>query len=191
MDPAELYAIVKALHLIFMVTFFAGTFYIVRLFIYHREALGKWEPERGILTKQYALMERRLWYFITWPSLVLMAGFGIWLLTLNPGLLKQPWMHAKLGLVALLIAYHLVNQRLFVRFRRGEKVWRSYALRLWNEGATLILFGVIFLASLKRIQWYYGVAGLVVLGGVLVLAINAYRRRRGTEADAESGKPGA
>lgn len=190
MDPAW-YPVIKALHLIFMVTFFAGTFYIVRLFIYHCEALAKWEPDRTILTRQYALMEKRLWYFITWPSLVLMALFGIWMLVLNPALLKQPWMHAKLGLVALLLVYHGVNQRLFARLRSGGKVWPSYALRLWNEGATLILFGVVFLASLKRIQWYYGVVGLVVLGAVLVMAINLYRRKRGTEPDAEAGKPGA
>lgn len=190
MDPAW-YPVIKALHLIFMVTFFAGTFYIVRLFIYHREALAKWEPDRTILTRQYALMEKRLWYFITWPSLVLMALFGIWMLAMNPVLLKQPWMHAKLGLIALLVVYHVVNQRLFARFRSGAPVWKSYALRLWNEGATLLLFGVVFLASLKRIQWYYGVIGLVVLGAVLVLAINAYRRKRGTDPDAEAGKPGA
>ena len=118
---ADVYPIIKALHIIFMVTFFAGTFYIVRLFIYHREALTKFEPDRTILVKQFALMEHRLWNYITWPSLVLMTAFGVWMLVLNPGLLQQPWMHAKLGLVALLIAYHMVNQRIFASLRRNEQ----------------------------------------------------------------------
>ncbi len=172
------YGIIKSLHIIFMVTFFAGTFYIVRLFIYHTEALVKFEPDRTILTKAYALMSRRLWYFITWPSFVLMSVFGIWMLWMSPGWLKQPWMHAKLGLVALLFAYHFVNQRLFARLQRNERTWHSYALRLWNEGATIILFGVVFLVVLKSVSWYIGVAGLVILGGVLMMAINAYRKRR-------------
>lgn len=188
MDPSW-YPVIKALHLIFMVTFFAGTFYIVRLFIYHTEAFDRWEPERGVLAEQFALMSRRLWYFITWPSLVLMALFGIWMLVLNPELLKQPWMHAKLGLVSLLIAYHMVNQGIFSRLQRNERAWRGSALRLWNEGATLILFGVVFLAVLKRVQWYYGLIGLGVLGGVLVLAVNMYRRKR--RDDARTGGPGA
>lgn len=183
----DTYVIIKALHLIFMVTFFAGTFYIVRLFIYHREALGRFEPDRSVLSTQYRLMERRLWYFITWPSLVLMVTFGTWMLVLFPGWLEQPWMHAKLGLVALLLLYHAINQRLFARLQKNEPVWRSYALRLWNEGATLILVGVVFLAVLKRLEWYYGVIGLVVLGAVLVLAINMYRKKRNAPDDAAGG----
>jgi putative membrane protein len=100
------------------------------------------------------------------------------MLLISPGWLKQPWMHAKLGLVALLFAYHFVNQRLFARLQRNERTWHSYALRLWNEGATIILFGVVFLAVLKSVSWYVGVAGLVILGGVLMMAISAYRKRR-------------
>lgn len=179
----SIYGIVKSLHIIFMVTFFAGTFYIVRLFIYHTEAMVKFDPERAILSKAFALMSRRLWYFITWPSFVLMTVFGIWMLVLSPDWLKQPWMHAKLGLVALLFAYHFINQGIFAKLQRNEKAWPSYALRLWNEGATIILFGVVFLAVIKSVSWYFGIAGLVVLGGVLALSVNAYRKRR---SDAET-----
>jgi protoporphyrinogen IX oxidase len=174
----EWYPSIKALHIIFMVTFFAGTFYIVRLFIYHKEALAKFEPDRGILSKQLALMERKLWYIITWPSLVLMTLFGTWMLVMNPGLLQQPWMHAKLGLVALLIVYHFVNQRLFKQAQAHVIPWSSFKLRLWNEGATLVLFGVVFLVILKKLEWYYGVIGLVILGLVLGMAVTMYRKRR-------------
>jgi putative membrane protein len=172
------YQIVLALHVIFMVTFFAGTFYIVRLFIYHKEALGKFEPDRRILSEQLALMERKLWYIITWPSLVLMAIFGTWMLVLNPGLLQQPWMHAKLGLVALLIVYHFMNQGLYKKAQAHEIAWSSFKLRLWNEGATLVLFGVVFLVILKKLEWYYGLIGLLILGAVLGMAVSMYRKRR-------------
>jgi len=187
MDPSW-YPVIKSLHLIFMVTFFAGTFYIVRLFIYHREALAKWEPDRTILCRQLMLMERKLWYIITWPSLVLMFAFGLWMFALNPGLVKQPWMHAKLGFIALLFAYHFKNHALYLRTRRNEVPWSSFGLRLWNEGATVVLIAVIFLAVVKRLDWQYGAIGLLVLVLVLVLAANAYRKRRTDHA--ESGGPG-
>lgn len=187
MDPSW-YPVIKSLHLIFMVTFFAGTFYIVRLFIYHREALAKWEPDRTILCTQLMLMERKLWYIITWPSLVLMFAFGLWMFALNPGLVKQPWMHAKLGFIALLFAYHFKNHALYLRTRRNEVPWSSFGLRLWNEGATVVLIAVIFLAVVKRLDWQYGAIGLLVLVLVLVLAANAYRKRRTDHA--ESGGPG-
>jgi putative membrane protein len=185
-DASTLYPIIKALHIIFMVTFFAGTFYIVRLFIYHQEATRKWEPDRTILMNQFALMERRLWYFITWPSVVLMTLFGLWLLVLNPALLKQPWMHAKLGLVALLLAYHGITHSLFLRIQRNLLQWSSFRLRLWNEGPTLVLFAVVFLVSIKQLQWYYGAIGLLVLGGVIALGILQYRRKR-QRTDVEAG----
>lgn len=185
---ATWYPVIKSLHLIFMVTFFAGTFYIVRLFIYHREALSTWEPDRTILCRQLMLMERKLWYIITWPSLVLMFAFGLWMFVLNPALIKQPWMHAKLGFIALLFAYHFKNHALFLRARRTEVPWSSFALRLWNEGATVVLFAVVFLAVIKRLDWQYGALGLVVLLLVLLLAVNAYRKQR--MRDAEARGPG-
>src|SRR5690606_34717573 len=91
----------KALHIIFVVTWFAGLFYIVRLFIYQVEALEKPEPERGILGKQLNLMARRLWWGITWPSAILTLVFGIWVLSQRWGYLEMGFMHAKLGFVFL------------------------------------------------------------------------------------------
>ncbi len=172
------YPIIKALHIIFMVTFFAGTFYIVRLFIYHKEALTKFEPDRTILSRQLIVMERKLWYIITWPSLVLMAVFGLWMFAMNPMLIKQPWMHAKLGFVALLFVYHFKNQGIFLKAKNNDIGWSSFGLRLWNEGATIVLFAVVFLAELKQLDWKYGAIGLLVLGLVLGLAVAQYRKKR-------------
>jgi putative membrane protein len=175
---ASWYPAIKALHIIFMVTFFAGTFYIVRLFIYHKEALSKFEPDRTILSRQFILMEHKLWYIITWPSLVLMTVFGLWMFGMNPALIKQPWMHAKLGLIALLVAYHFKNHAILLKARNNEIRWSSFRLRLWNEGATIVLIAVVFLAVLKQLDWKYGAIGLLVLGLVLGLAVAQYRKKR-------------
>ena len=177
--------IIKALHIIFMVTFFAGTFYIVRLFIYHKEALSKFEPDRTILSRQLIVMERKLWYIITWPSLVLMFIFGLWMFGMNPALIKQPWMHAKLGLIALLFAYHFKNHAILVKARNNDIPWSSFRLRLWNEGATIVLIAVVLLAELKQLDWKYGMIGLLVLALVLGLAVAQYRKKR-----TKDGPPG-
>jgi putative membrane protein len=97
-------------------------------------------------------------------------------------------MHAKLGLIALLLAYHGFTHALFLRIQQGRLHWGSMRLRLWNEGPTLVLFAVVFLVSIKELQWYYGAIGLVVLGGVIALGILQYRRKR-QRSDAETGGP--
>ncbi len=185
---ATWYPIIKALHIIFMVTYFAGTFYIVRLFIYHKEALSKFEPDRTILSRQLIMMERKLWYIITWPSLVLMFVFGLWMFVMNPMLIKQPWMHAKLGFIALLFAYHFKNHTIYQKARNNDIPWSSFRLRLWNEGATIVLISVVFLAVLKQLDWKYGAIGLLVLGLVLGLAVAQYRKKRQVDGLPESGE---
>jgi len=173
------YDYIKALHLIFVITWFAGLFYMPRLFIYHIEASQKPSPEKEILTKQMQLMAKRLWYIITWPSAVLATLFAIWLLILVPAWLQQPWMHVKLGFVVLLIIYHLKNHVIFKQLQRDEVKYTSNYMRIWNEGATLILFAVVFLVILKStINWIFGVAGIIVLGILLMLGIKLYKRIR-------------
>ena len=124
---------IKALHLIFIVTWFAGLFYIVRLFIYQTEALQKPEHERLILKPQLDLMARRLWYIITWPSAILTLIFGFWVLTYRWGYLQQEFMQAKLIFVFLLYVYHGYSQVLFQELQKGKARWSSTQLRLWNE----------------------------------------------------------
>ena len=101
------YLYIKALHVIFVVCWFAGLFYIVRLFIYTKEANEKDEPSRSILTTQLILMQKKLWYIITWPSAIGTTIFGSWMLYENSVLLTQPWMWLKLICVGILILYHL------------------------------------------------------------------------------------
>jgi len=175
----EYYNYIKALHLIFVVTWFAGLFYIPRLFIYHIEAAQKPSPEKEILTAQLQLMSKRLWTIIAWPSAILCTVFAIVLLLLNPALLQQAWMHVKLGFVVLLWVYHLRNHQIFNQLQRNEVKYTSNYMRIWNEGATIILFAVIFLVVLKSaINWIFGVVGIIVLGILLMLGIRLYKRIR-------------
>lgn len=175
----DYYNYIKSLHLIFVITWFAGLFYIPRLFIYHIEAAQKPSPEKEILTQQLKLMTKRLWYIITWPSAVLAVLFAIWLLILMPSWLSQPWMHVKLAFVLLLIIYHLKTHQIFRQLQRDEVNYTSRFMRIWNEGATLILFAIVFLAILKNtINWIFGVVGIMGMGILLMLGIKLYKRIR-------------
>ena len=174
-----MYNYIKALHLIFVVTWFAGLFYIPRLFIYHIEANQKPSPEKEILTQQLKLMTKRLWYIITWPSAILCTLFAIWLLLLQPAFLQQPWMHVKLAFVTLLFIYHIRNHLIFKQLQHDKIKYTSNYMRIWNEVATIILFAVIFLVILKSaVNWIYGVVGIIVLGILLMLGIKIYKRVR-------------
>lgn len=162
-----------------MVTWFAGLFYIPRLFIYHIEAWQKPSPDREILSEQLKLMTKRLWYIITWPSAILCTVFAIWLLILMPGWLQQPWMHVKLAFVVLLFVYHFKCHQIFKQMQRDEIKYTSQFMRIWNEVATIILFAVVFLVILKSaFNWIYGIVGMFVLMVLLMLGIRLYKRIR-------------
>lgn len=174
-----LYNYIKSLHLIFVVTWFAGLFYIPRLFIYHIEAWQKPSPDKEILSEQLKLMTKRLWYIITWPSAILSTVFAIWLLILMPGWLQQPWMHVKLAFVVLLFVYHMKCHQIFKQMQRDEVKYTSQFMRIWNEVATIILFAVVFLVILKSaFNWIYGIVGMFVLMILLMLGIKLYKRYR-------------
>jgi len=173
----DYYNYIKALHLIFIVTWFAGLFYIPRLFIYHIEASQKPSPDREILSNQLKLMTKRLWNIITWPSAILSTIFAIWLLVLQPIWLQEPWMHVKLAFVVLLFLYHMKSHQIYRQLQRDEVNYTSRFMRIWNEGATLILFAVVFLVILKSaFNWIFGVLGIIVLGILLMLGIRLYGR---------------
>lgn len=175
----EYYNYVKALHLIFVITWFAGLFYIPRLFIYHIEAAEKPEPEKSFLTRQLKLMTRRLWFIITWPSAVLASFFAFWLLFLNPAWLQMDWMLVKLGFVFLLYIYHLKCHWIFKELQNDIIKWTSSQMRIWNEGSTLILFAVVFLVIVRdAVNWIYGVIGIFLLAVMLMLGIRIYKRVR-------------
>lgn len=173
------YAYIKALHIIFIVTWFAGLFYIVRLFIYHHEAQDKPEDAKQILFKQYKLMESRLWNIITWPSMILTLIFGPWLLFLQPGWLEQPWMHFKLGFILLLVIYHLWCHKIYKQLQNDELKWTSGKLRMFNEIATILLFAIVFLVVVKTaMSGLFGILGIVGLGVLLMVGIKFYKKVR-------------
>jgi putative membrane protein len=175
----ELYNYVKSLHLIFVITWFAGLFYIVRLFVYQIEANDKPSPEKEILQKQYKIMTYRLWYIITWPSAVLATLFAVWLLILMPTWLQMPWMHVKLGFVILLIVYQIKCHLIYTELQNDVVNYSSNFMRLWNEGATIILFAVVFLVILKNaFNWIYGVFGIVLFSVLIMLGFKFYKRIR-------------
>lgn len=139
------YLWLKAFHLIFVVTWFAGLFYLPRLFIYHLESHDETSHRR------FATMERRL-LLITHIGGALAVGFGLALLLLlakTPGYLAQGWLHAKLTLIALLIAFHLYCARLTTRFARGERPHGARFLRVFNELPALVLIATVLLVVLK------------------------------------------
>ncbi len=170
---------IKALHIIFIVTWFAGLFYIVRLFIYHAEAEQKEQPSKEILQTQYKLMEKRLWYIITWPSAILASIFAFWMLYLNPAFLQMPWMHVKLSFVLALYVYHGFCHHIYLQLQKNLVKYSALKLRIWNEVATIILFAVVFLVVLKNaVNWIWGVIGIIVFSFLLMLFVKLYKNIR-------------
>jgi putative membrane protein len=170
---------IKALHIIFVTTWFAGLFYIIRLFIYFREAEDKPELESAILRKQYLLMSKRLLYMITWPSAILASFFAFWMLYRVPAYLTQTWMLIKLGFVLCLYIYHYSCQLIYNQMVHGEIKFSAFSLRIWNEVATIILFACVFLVVLKNtLGWIFGVAGIVGVSILLMIGIKIYKNIR-------------
>lgn len=175
----QYYLYIKSLHLIFIITWFAGLFYIVRLFVYQIEASEKLSPEREILGKQLKLMALRLWTIITWPSAILAVLFGTWLLFLNPALLHISWMQVKLLFVIMLIAYQFKCHQIYKQLQRGMVNYSSNYMRLFNEVPTLILFSVVFLVILKDgVNWIYGTVGIILFAILLMMGYKIYKRIR-------------
>lgn len=159
-----------------MVTWFAGLFYIVRLFVYLAEVRDRPPAERAVLEPQLLLMARRLWFGITWPSALWATGFGLALLTVFP---LTGWLHTKLALVAGLWAYHLGCHRIHGQLQRGEPTWTGRSFRIYNEVATLFLVSIVFVVVFKdALVLAWAVGGLVAFAALLMAAIVVYRRVR-------------
>jgi putative membrane protein len=168
----------KALHIIGFTCWFAGLFYGVRLFVYHAEASERDPAERDILLPHLELMQSRLWNIITVPAMWITLAAGGDMIYQRSVL--EPWLHIKLGLVAVLFAYHLISGGIRRRQRARTSRWSSRGLRLWNEVATVLLVAIVFLAVKKdTLGMWSAVAGLVVLGIALMLGLRLYRALRG------------
>lgn len=173
------YLYIKALHIIFVVCWFAGLFYIVRLFIYTKEASEKEEPYKSILVEQLTLMQKKLWFMITWPSAIGTAFFGSWMLYENTALFYQPWMWLKFILVSFLIMYHLQCHLIFNQQKHGVFKKTSFVLRLFNELATVLLVGIVFLVVVKSTgSLVWSMLGLFVFASILMLFVFVYKKQR-------------
>lgn len=157
----------------------AGLFYMVRLFIYHTEAQERPQPDRKILSDQFEIMERKLWWIITTPSMYLVIIAGATMLHLLPAWWHERWLHIKLLFVIGLIIYHFLCQQKMNQMAKGIFKWTSTQLRLWNELATILLFAIVFLVVLKNaVNWIYGVVGIILFSIIIMIAVNIYKRLR-------------
>lgn len=167
----------KALHVVGFISWFAGLFYIVRLFVYHAEARERPEHERTILQPQLELMARRLWQIITVPAMVLTFIGGV-AMVLQLAVIPI-WLHIKFGLLAGLLGYHLWCGAIRRRQATGRSTATSNQLRLFNELGTMFMVAIVFLAVYKTgISIAWGVGGLVGLGVSLMLGVRLYRKLR-------------
>lgn len=172
-----MYLTIKALHIIFIVTWFAGLFYIVRLFVYFAEAEEMEEPRKQILQDQYRIMMKRLWFGITWPSAILTLIFGPWMLILLGSV--PTWLWIKLGFVLGLYVYFFFLHGIFKDLTKGRVKHTSTQLRVWNEVATIFLVAIVFLVVLKSfLSMIWAMAGLVIFVIALMLAIKIYKNIR-------------
>ena len=188
--PPEAYLWFKTLHIVGVVVWFAGLFYLVRLFIYHVEAEELAPELRTPFQTQYGLMERRLANIITTPGMVVAVSMAVGLLVVQPSWLHQGWMHAKLAFVAALFAYHAFCYRLMGQLQRGDCRWSGRQLRALNELPTLLLVIVVMLVVFKT-QFPTGAATWFVVALVVFMAasIQFYARWRRLKAEALAAEP--
>ncbi len=169
----------KAFHIVGFVVWFAGLFYLVRLFIYHVEASEQPEPAQTILKNQYQIMEKRLYSIITTPGMIVTVAMAIGLVSTETEVLRESWLHFKLGLVTVLIGYHHYCGRLIKQLAEDRCTWNSQQLRALNEAPTLLLVVIVLLAVFKNslptdiTTWL--VVGLVV---TMAATIQLYAKKR-------------
>ncbi len=179
-----LYLYLKALHIIFVVTWFAGLFYMPRLLIYNTEANDQPEAVRNALRQQFGTMMKRLWYGITWPSAILTLVLGPavlvkgdWHLVLFTA--EGSWLLLKLIFVLFLYIYFLAEHRIFKQQLSGVFKYSSQQLRVWNEIATIFLVAIVMLVVVKQnISLVWGLGGLVLFIIILMSSINIYKLLR-------------
>ena len=169
----------KAFHLIGVVVWFAGLFYLVRLFVYHAEASQEPEQAQTILKNQYQIMEKRLYHIITMPGMVVTVAMAIGLLITEPELLRDRWLHIKLAFVAALIVYHFYCGRIMRQLAAGQCNWSGQHFRALNEAPTVLLVAIVLLAVFKNnlptdiTAW--GILAMIVL---MAASIQLYAKKR-------------
>ncbi len=173
------YQYFKAVHIVFVISWMAGLFYILSLFIYHTEANEKPEPEKSILLKQFTKMEDTLWKIIATPAMLISLFAGIGMLSINTALLQMDWMWVKLFFVLGLLVYHFICQNIVKQFRRNEFKMSSFQLRLWRELATIFMIAIVFVVILKNaLNWIYGLVGIMGIAMLIMIAVKWYKHYR-------------
>jgi protoporphyrinogen IX oxidase len=172
---------VKAIHIIFVTSWFAGLFYLPRLFVYHVEANEKPEIERDILQKEYKRMQKILFNAIMIPAMWLTVLSGITMVywVWWDSFSAHGWLHLKLGFVVVLIIYHFYCRKLILELRQDKFRFTGFQLRLFNEIATIFLFAIVFLVVLKNaVDWIWGLVGLLTFAIVIMSAVRIVKRIR-------------
>jgi protoporphyrinogen IX oxidase len=173
------YLHIKAIHIIFITSWFAGLFYLPRLLVYHREAHDKPEPDASILKAEFFKNQKLLFNAIMNPAMVISLLSGSYMLYLNQSFLAEKWMWFKLCFVLLVVFYHFLCKKLMNDFNRGHYRFTSFQLRLWNEVATILLFAIVFLVVLKNtIDWLWALLFLVIFSIVIFSAVRLVKNAR-------------
>jgi putative membrane protein len=176
----------KAFHIVGIVCWFAGMFYLPRLFVYHAEANEQPEPARSILKNQYQIMEKRLYRIIMTPAMILTIAMAIGLVWTEPDVLKQPWLHIKLACVALLLAYHHLCARIMKQFAADRCKMTGQQFRWFNEFPTVFFVIVVMLAIFKNnLPTSATTWGIVAMVVAMAAFIQLYARKRRLAKEAE------
>lgn len=179
-----IYLYAKAIHIIFVICWMAGLFYMPRLFIYHTEARDKPTEVYRALHEQFCIMESRLWWVITTPAMVLTIVSALFMLFYNPTLLEMGWMQLKLVFVLGMVGYHFKTQQIMYQLKKEKYAWTSNQLRMWNEVSTVLLFAIVFLVVLKStLNWIFGVVGILGLAITLMVLIKIYKKYRKSKGE--------
>jgi protoporphyrinogen IX oxidase len=182
----------KSFHIVAFVSWFAGMFYLPRLFVYHIEANEQPEAARDILQRQYAIMEKRLYSIIMTPAMVLTIAMAVGMLVLSPSLLHETWLHVKMGLVVILVGFHFFCQRMIKRLAAGETPLTAQQFRWMNEFPTFFLVVVVMLAIFKN-DIPTSATGYVVVAMAVAFAasIQLYARKRRLDREKAAADPAA
>jgi putative membrane protein len=173
------YLHIKAIHIIFVTSWFAGLFYLPRLLVYHREAHDKPEPDASILKNSLGQYQKLLYNAIMLPAMVLTLLSGVYMVYLNVDLLGENWMLLKLFFVLCVVFYHFYCKIIMNEFKMNKYRFTSFQLRLWNEVATILLFTIVFLVVLKNtIDWLWALLVLVIFSLLIMFAVKIAKKRR-------------
>ncbi|MBP7821877.1 MAG: CopD family protein [Saprospiraceae bacterium] len=174
----DLSFLLKATHIVGAVAWFAGLFYLLRLFVYHVEALALPSLEKEILVKQYSLMENRVYKVIVNPAMMITFTVGIAMLVYNPSFLSMGWVHIKLTLLILLLVFHIWSKSIMKKIQAGVVPFSSFQLRLLNEVPTVLLVAIVFIAVFRdNINYLYYIASLIIFVVLLYVFAKSYNKK--------------